>query len=1582
MSVRISIYNKKAYREYTLYSKLNHADLSLVIDADLFWIEEDIRLKVETADGMWMIHPDDMYQLCYRDTGAYAGQGILLDDGLKFGIKTREGEELSACVSSPDEQLLPFEKYVLKEGVKAFRIGNDEESDIKYSPGRDFNADKVSVWADVIHTDDGVFIEPAKGESVYLDSRAVEKRTAFAPGQVLMIYGLKLCLLRHGAGDIFAVQASYGSIGDAGSALIPLINSELDKPAPVLRDTDNTRIFRRAPRQEELLDNEKVIIEEVPGQDNTEPQSFLQTIGNSLLMVMPMVTGCSMMLVASRLSGYRTSLFMYSGLVMALTSAVAGVIWGITSVRNQRKKKKDDESRRFIAYGKYLVKKKTEIADKYEGNTRALFVNYPALSECIGYSRASKDLWNRNESHSDFMSVRIGLADMPFQAEIEIPRDKFHLYEDELRDKPEYIKKNFETLYEVPRTVSFKEHRLTGLVGGEEKYGAYELARTLMVRLAATHCYTDVKLVFLYDEDSVSDVREWDFVRFLPHTWSEDRKMRYVAGTPGQISSVCYALAGIFRKRLEEVGDSPDKSAGLPYYVIFVSDPSLIEGELISTYIYTKAERVGLSTVILAEEYEDLPNGCDYFIENTQRFAGISDLRSSGGRIEVTFDKTDISSAADFARNITDIRVKEMNIEGELPDTVSFLDMYGADNVDELDIEERWLKSRVYENIRGMLGVKGGDTPVFLDVHEKYHGPHGLVAGTTGSGKSETLQTYLLSLAVNYSPDDVSYFIIDYKGGGMANLFDKLPHLAGSISNLSGAQIRRAMVSIKSENRRRQRLFNASGVNNINSYTRLYKNGEIDEPLPHLFIIIDEFAELKREEPDFMCELISVAQVGRSLGVHLILSTQKPSGTVDDNIWSNSRFKLCLRVQTKEDSMEMLGRPDAAYINQAGRCYLQVGSDELYELFQSGYTGAPYDPAAVDKRGATAIVSPDGQEELSTSMSGRTEHGDKIQLDAVIEHLGNEASRLHIGRAHMLWMPILKNPIYPEDFDEYKEHACSFDTGVYRKEPFGEHGEWEISTVIGQTDDPDNQAQDPLIFTLSEGHVSIIGAAMSGKSTLLTTMIWSLATTYSPDAVSFYCLDYSGRMLSALSALPHMGAVLYDGDEVKISRFFTMMEKILDQRKSIFSGGNYAQYTKANGLKLPAIVIAIDNFAAFNEKTKERFMPGLLRIAKEGTASGVFLILTGAAYNMNEIPGRISANIGKAYCLAMTDRFAYGDILHTIHVDVIPETAYKGRGLCYVGNRILEYQSALPLPAEDDYARLEKIKELALKLNEAWAGKRPEAVPEIPDKPVWETFKENASVLALAESGQFIPVGYHSDNAEIYSLDAFNDYCYMITGMPHTGKASLMRLLIYGALMKKAARIVLIDNGGTFTDITDERVKKLTTEEELYNYCLDELTPVFKARNQRKKELIEEGFEAEEYYDRMTDFEPVYIFITSLTWFTKTVYSDVHGMAGFMETLMKKGEGHKICFIGAMNLSERSAVGGYEAFNTFAGYHKGIHLGGNCPQNPYMSFGYLSNVEQAQDLPPGVGLLPDTGGRGSKADIVIPLAGRIRKKTL
>lgn len=409
---------------------------------------------------------------------------------------------------------------------------------------------------------------------------------------------------------------------------------------------------------------------------------------------------------------------------------------------------------------------------------------------------------------------------------------------------------------------------------------------------------------------------------------------------------------------------------------------------------------MGFTVVLLAEQCEDLPNSCECIIQNDGQFSGCYDVRT-GKRTPIIFDEVSRKNLEKMARRQADTEVREVEVGSEVPEQITFMEMYGISKLKDLHIEERWKKNRTYRSMKVLIGQKAGGTDCFLDVHEKYHGPHGLIAGTTGSGKSEILQTYMLSLAVNFSPDDVGFLIIDYKGGGMAKLFDGMPHILGKISNLSGSQVHRAMVSIKSENKRRQRLFNKFGVNHIDAYTMLYKNGETEIPLPHLFIIVDEFAELKREEEGFLKELISVAQVGRSLGVHLILATQKPEGTVDENIWSNSRFRICLRVQDSKDSMYMLHKSDAAYLTQTGRAYLQVGNNEIYELFQSGWSGAVYEEndgingsraQMLDETGKAALVGNYAKRRNSEN-AVYLEKKVRTQLTATVRYLSQIAKK-------------------------------------------------------------------------------------------------------------------------------------------------------------------------------------------------------------------------------------------------------------------------------------------------------------------------------------------------------------------------------------------------------------------------------------------------------------------------------------------------------------------------------------------------------------------------------------------------------------
>ena len=382
--------------------------------------------------------------------------------------------------------------------------------------------------------------------------------------------------------------------------------------------------------------------------------------------------------------------------------------------------------------------------------------------------------------------------------------------------------------------------------------------------------------------------------------------------------------------------------------------------------------------------------GCDEIIVlNADNKSGTRILSSNGeDSINFTYEEVSDEVASEIVLKLSPVYIDEVSLESELTKNISLFQLLNIVSVDDLNLKKRWEESEVYKSMAAPLGVKTKGEVVYLDLNEKHHGPHGLVAGTTGSGKSEILQSYILSMATFFHPYEVGFVIIDFKGGGMVNQFKDLPHLIGAITNIDGREITRSLLSIKAELRKRQELFAKAEVNHVDAYIKKYKAGEVDIPLPHLIIIVDEFAELKAEHPDFMKELISAARIGRSLGVHLILATQKPSGVVDDQIWSNSKFKLCLKVQNKEDSNEVIKRPLAAEIKEPGRAYLQVGNNEIFELFQSAYSGAPAETDEVDNKREFTLntVSLSGKRTpIFVQKREKSQHKSLSQLEAIVE---------------------------------------------------------------------------------------------------------------------------------------------------------------------------------------------------------------------------------------------------------------------------------------------------------------------------------------------------------------------------------------------------------------------------------------------------------------------------------------------------------------------------------------------------------------------------------------------------------------------
>ena len=695
--------------------------------------------------------------------------------------------------------------------------------------------------------------------------------------------------------------------------------------------------------------------------------------------------------------------------------------------REQQKKVNKER----LAYRRYLNKKSEYIKVQYERVYKVLQSRYLRADTYLDSPLLDMYLWNRNLYHKDFLMYRIGIGDVEFPMKIEFPEEVFGDEENILWREAKKIKEHYEILHQIPVLLDMGRYSQIGIIT-KDTIAGMELVRSIILQIALCNCYTEVKIGCIYNKNKVIQSQQWDFCRWLPHIWDANRQKRFIAGNEVEARRLFYDLLQIFKER-EEVSISGKAEKILPHYILFVAEEQFLEGEMFSKYILDRGREYGLTVVWLDSMRKKLPNTCKMVLEINGGFTGRYEIeRHSQKKEKINFDYTEKNIAEKLIRSISGIKVMEIEEKAGIPEVVDFLGMYDVHTIEELHIKQRWEKNRIFESAKVLIGKKAGDEPFYLDIHERYHGPHGLLAGTTGSGKSEVLQTFILSMAVNFSPEAVCFLLIDYKGEGMSALFSELPHISGKISNLSDGQAYRAMVSIKSENKRRQRIFKECKVNNINDYTRLFNSGSVNEPIPHLLIIIDEFAELKKAEPEFMQELISVAQVGRSLGVHLLLATQKPGGVVDDKIWSNSRFRICLKVQEREDSMDMLHNMDACQITQTGRGYLQVGNNEVYELFQAGWSGALFQQE--DTEVAACLVQTDGTIYKRRKNAEKNREKKITQLQAIKQYIIRFAKEKEYQEGRKLWLEPLSKYIYLDEIHkEMKRRKKKFSGGNFKQ---------------------------------------------------------------------------------------------------------------------------------------------------------------------------------------------------------------------------------------------------------------------------------------------------------------------------------------------------------------------------------------------------------------------------------------------------------------------------------------------------------------------------------------------------------------------
>ncbi|SER58308.1 type VII secretion protein EssC, partial [Isobaculum melis] len=715
-------------------------------------------------------------------------------------------------------------------------------------------------------------------------------------------------------------------------------------------------------------------------------------------------------------------------LITAATTVMT-LVFSVTNYFKQNKKFKQDVIDRKRIYEEYLTEKSKEIYSLALEQRQGRLYHYPSMEELAELgAKFNHRIYEKTALHHDFLTYRLGLGDVKLSSEVSYSGSEGQKKLDEIEQEGMNLWRDTQKVSNVPVTTDLISGPL-GYIGPRKL--VIEQLHLLVNQLSFFHSYHDLQMISIFPED---ELPQWNWMRFLPHAKLQEMNVRGFVYHQRSRDQVLNSLTQILKNRknaLDEKGRGGENTIFTPHYVVMITDEKLILDHAIMEFFNEDPSNLGCSIIFVQDVMSSLPENIQTIIDVRDSKTGmmvlekneLKNIRFELDHFPADFDKEKLPRILAPLNHL-------QNLKNSIPEAITFLEMYEVDKFEDLNVQQRWAAHSPHKSLAVPLGVRGKEDIVYLNLHEKAHGPHGLVAGTTGSGKSEIVQSYILSLAVNFHPYEVAFLLIDYKGGGMANLFRNLPHLLGSITNLDGAQSMRALISINAELKRRQRLFSENNVNHINQYQKLYKDGDVSEPMPHLFLISDEFAELKSEQPEFMKELVSTARIGRSLGIHLILATQKPSGVVDDQIWSNSKFKLALKVADKSDSMEMLKTPDAAEITQPGRAYLQVGNNEIYELFQSAWSGADYLPDQSDQEevdNTIYAINDLGQYEiLSEDLSGLSD-GKEVktvptELDAVIDGIHAITEEAGIAPLPRPWLPPLAERVYLPELDtvDYK----------------------------------------------------------------------------------------------------------------------------------------------------------------------------------------------------------------------------------------------------------------------------------------------------------------------------------------------------------------------------------------------------------------------------------------------------------------------------------------------------------------------------------------------------------------------------------
>ncbi len=1113
-------------------------------------------------------------------------------------------------------------------------------------------------------------------------------------------------------------------------------------------------------------------------------------------------------------------------LIIALAVPVISIVTTLATSLIQRRVAKKQRLSMATDYQVHLDAWRVrlqELAERQQQVNQRLFPDAAQLAKQV---TERTYLWERRAGDLDFLRVSIGRGPQPLCCPIHLnlSNDYTTHYEPDLQRKAEELVAQYHHLDDEPVTIDLQNIGLLAITGKQTV--THALGRAILCQIAAFHSPSDVRCIACFP---ASLTPEWSWLKWLPHT----RRLRHVKATSQHSAEpLCLLAKNVteclelietqikpeleLRRKLLENHTTEVERAMQPHLVLMI-DGFTLGGELAKLpeidELFRDAGKLGLTVLCLVDERSREPAGTQARIIISDENWLLFEVTAYGGKRKTSIvpNAANLQTCEHIARSLAPLVLANDAADEDLSQDIRLLDLLNIATPETIKPAQTLVQRPRETMLRVPLGKHEKGKPLLLDLKEaaeKGDGPHGLVVGATGSGKSELLRTLVISQAILHSPGEVNFVFVDFKGGAAFADLAALPHVAGMITNLESepALIDRMYSSLLGELRRRQRILHEAGnLDNIQQYRIKWQaSREQMQPLPHLLLIVDEFAELLTNRPDFLELFVAIGRVGRSLGLHLLLATQRLEEGRLKGLESHLRYRICLRTFSAAESSAVLGKPDAYYLPSApGIGYLKIDA-RTPQRFKTALISIPYiaDKHTISVADTLREFTATGQvvprKRVRRDSTGDPIDANHTEMDVTIAHL---AEPQH-DAVHQVWLPPLGKALGLEQLFDHLSPAQ-----LWQKTPSA----GLLRVPLGLMDVPLEQAQKPLTldFSGAGGHLAVVGAPQSGKSTLLRTLLLSFMLTHSPRDTQFYCIDLGGGQLRPLETLPHVGAVCTQSDREQIHLVIRLMQKVITDRQVLFreqhieSMAMYRSRRQQGELAdfpFGDVFLVIDNLAQLRHDF-EQVEAEIASFMTTGLTYGVHIIL--ATNRWAEVRKQVLENVGTRLELRLNDPI---ESLVDKKKSAELLMGVPGRGLTMDK---LQFQTCLPwiegANTTSELASRQMLDFLGTRAK-TWQGQTALPVLILPSK-----VRREAITRSQTAVNNGILIGLEGFRLEPVYLDLLtNGPHFLILGDPECGKTNLLRLLIHELTQKYTpdeVQIAVIECRPTtnFLDISDSQ---------------------------------------------------------------------------------------------------------------------------------------------------------------------------------